>query len=219
MSEIIDRENKKLRFKDCTQQLLEETFQLKQAVQHQALQRWVTADTEVTEFEQANLDYLGEYLRLRGHTWNETELRDQFIGPMIGLVNFDSDEFRYFAERNLSGIVDNWELSGRVDAMIAQGRWEPKKIYFCMNEYKKEKEPEGDPGAQALAAMLVAQEQNANQQIPVYGLYVKGKLWYFMILSGKEYAITEPYTASRPDIVDIFKILKILKRIICDILK
>ena len=50
------------------------------------------------------------------------------------------------------------------------------------------------------------------------GLYVKGKkLWYFMVLCGKEYAITEPYTASREDIMSIFMILKTLKLMIYDV--
>jgi hypothetical protein len=209
-------EEKKLRFKDCTQKLLEEIFNLKQVTQHQALQNWITTKSEVTPFEKTSLQYLKEHLKLCGQTWNETELRDQFIGPIISLVNFDSEEVRYFAERNLSGLIEEWELSGRVDALIAQGRWEPQKVYFCLNEYKKEKDPEGDPGAQALAAMVVAQEQNADQS-PIYGLYVKGKLWYFMVLCGKEYAITEPYTASREDIVDIFMILKTLKQMIYDV--
>ncbi len=208
-------EEKTLRFKNCTQKLLEETFNLKQVTHHQALDNWITMDSEVTEFERTSLNYLREHLLLRGHTWNETELRDQFIGPVISLVNFDSDEVRYFAERNLSGLIEGWEVSGRVDALIAQGRWEPEKVYFCLNEYKKEKDPEGDPGAQALAAMVVAQEHNADQS-PVYGLYVKGKLWYFMVLCGKEYAITEPYTASREHIVNIFMILKTLKQMIYD---
>ena len=209
-------EEKKLRFKDCTQKLLEEIFNLKQVTQHQALQNWITPKSEVTPFEKQSLQYLKDHLLLCGQTWNETELRDQFIGPLISLVNFDNEKVRYFAERNLSALIDEWELSGRVDALIAQGRWEPKKVYFCMNEYKKEKDPEGDPGAQALAAMIVAQEHNAEQSL-IYGLYVKGKLWYFMVLCGKEYAITEPYTASREDIVDIFMILKTLKQIIYDV--
>jgi len=87
-----------------------------------------------------------------------------------------------------------------------------------MNEYKKEKDPQGDPGAQALAAMMVAQEQNVCQ-FPVYGLYVKGKLWYFMTLLGKEYGISEPYVASLEHIFDIFRILKRLKQVICEIVE
>jgi len=120
---------KKLRFKDCTQKLLEEIFNLKQVFPHQALQNWITTESEVTPFEKTSLQYLKDHLLLCGQTWNEAELRDQFIGPMINLVNFDSEEVRYFAERNLSGFIEEWELSGRVDALIAQGRWEPQKVF------------------------------------------------------------------------------------------
>lgn len=209
-------EEKKLNFKNCTQKLLEKTFNLKQVSKNKILQEWVASESELTDFERKTLGYLQENLTLYGYTWNETELRDKFIGPVMALVNFDSDDVRYFAERSLSGTIEEWELSGRVDAMIAKGRWDPETVYFCMNEYKKEKDPEGDPGAQALAAMMVAQEKN-DIQSPVYGLYVKGKLWYFMILHGKEYGITEPYTASLDHICDILRILKALKQIISEI--
>ncbi|HHC24349.1 MAG TPA: hypothetical protein ENK58_02875 [Desulfobacterales bacterium] len=211
-------EEKKLNFKDCTQKLLDETFNLKQVINHKALRNWITSEMQLTDFEIKTLEYLQENLMLRAHTWNETELRDKFIGPVMALVNFDSDDVQYFAERSLSGTVESLKLSGRVDGMIAKGKWEPEKTYFCMNEYKKEKDPQGDPGAQALAAMMVAQEQNVHP-IPVYGLYVKGKLWYFMILLGKEYGISEPYTASLEHIFDIFRILKTLRQIICGIVE
>ncbi|MCP4106246.1 MAG: hypothetical protein GY749_12020 [Desulfobacteraceae bacterium] len=195
-------EEKKLYFNNCTQKLLEETFGLKQVPKIKILQGWVGTEVELTDFERKTLEYLQESLTLHGYTWNETELRDKFIGPVMALVNFDSDAVRYFAERSLSGTVEGCELSGRVDAMIAKGRWEPENVYFCMNEYKKEKDPEGDPGGQALAAMMAAQDKNGDK-LPVYGLYVKGKLWYFMLLHGKEYAITEPYTATLDHVYDI----------------
>ncbi len=204
---------KKLNFKNCTQQMLEDIFGLTQVPRHKALQEWLEAEGNISDFERKTLGHLRENLMLRGHTWNETELRDKFIGPMMVLVNFDSDKVQYFAERGLSGRVEEYELSGSVDGMIAEGRWKPEKTYFCMNEYKKEKDPEGDPGAQALAAMMVAQEQNGGQ-FPITGLYVKGKLWYFMILHGRAYAVSEPYTATLDHVYEILRILKRLKQVI-----
>ncbi|MCP4399230.1 MAG: hypothetical protein GY801_18250 [bacterium] len=73
-----------------------------------------------------------------------------------------------------------------------------------------------DPAAQALAAMLVAQELNEHHA-PVYGCYIKESFWYFMVLRERAYCISEPYVATRDDIFEIFRILKVLKRIIIDL--
>jgi hypothetical protein len=35
-------------------------------------------------------------------------------------------------------------------------------------------------------AMLIAQEMNKNGK-PIYGAYMIGKDWYFMVMRGKEY--------------------------------
>jgi len=64
-----------------------------------------------------------------------------------------------------------------------------------------------------LAAMLVAQEQNHHDQ-PVYGCYIKGSVWYFMVLQGVEFSISNLYAATRDDIVEILRILKALNLII-----
>ena len=53
-------------------------------------------------------------------------------------------------ERDLAATIDNYELSGRVDGMIATGFRNPRMPYFCLNEYKKGTDPNGDPRGQAL---------------------------------------------------------------------
>ena len=99
-------------------------------------------------------------------------------------------------------------------ASRASGFREPQQPYFCLQEYKREKDPEGDPAAQLLAAMLVAQELNQHQ-LPVYGCYVKGEVWHFLTLEERSYTISQGYLASRQaDLDDIFSILKRLKVII-----
>lgn len=148
--------------------------------------------------------------------WNERELALHFIGPVFTLVEFTGENFNLFAERPISGMVDDIEMKGRPDGMIASGFREPEKPYFCFQEYKKEKDAEGDPAAQALAAMLVAQEINEHK-IPVYGCYVRGRHWYFMILQGRKYCISESYAATKEEIFDILRILKVLKQIIEEI--
>ena len=56
--------------------------------------------------------------------------------------------------------------------------------------------------------MLVGQAQNKEHEI-MYGCYIVGRLWYFMVLQGKEFAVSKDYSATHED--DIFEIVKILK--------
>jgi hypothetical protein len=101
--------------------------------------------------------------------------------------------------------------------MVASGWRAPEIPYFCLQEYKKEKDPNGDPAGQCLAAMLVAQELNQHQH-PVYGCYVLGRNWFFMLLKEKEYAISNAYPSTLEEVFDIFRILKALKFKVFDIL-
>lgn len=74
-------------------------------------------------------------------------------------------------------------------------------------------DPDGDPAAQALAAMLVGQTLNDNGAT-MYGCHVIGGDWYFMTLNGDKYSISRDYSALSNEIFDIFKTLKALKAII-----
>ena len=76
----------------------------------------------------------------------------------------------YFLKRNLSATLGDYELSGIVDGMIATGFREPD--------------------AQVLVAMLVARELNQNAH-PIYGLFVVGLVWNFIVLKGNEYCISQ----------------------------
>jgi hypothetical protein len=48
----------------------------------------------------------------------------------------------------------------------------------------------------------------------VYGAYVRGRFWFFGILSGSQYCFSDAFAATRDDIFDIFRTLKVLKQII-----
>ncbi len=203
-------------FKDCTLEQLDETFNLKPLNQHPVLEAWLQGQSNISEQERGYLFMLQEYLRDNVDNWNEYELVMHFIGPMFTLVGFSyQHQFNLFGERPFGGTVEGIELSGKPDGLVATGYRQPKKPYFCFQEYKKETDPNGDPSAQALAAMLVAQEIN-ERQIPIYGCYVRGRYWRFMVLQGKEYAISDGYTATKDDIFDILRILKVLKQMIIE---
>jgi hypothetical protein len=99
--------------------------------------------------------------------------------------------------------------------LFASGFRNPKKPFFCLNEYKRGTDPNGDPKGQALIAMLVAQQLNENKNRdtdrPIYGSFIIGRAWYFMALVGKEYAISGDYSCADDEIFDIFRILKSLR--------
>ena len=146
-------------------------------------------------------------------TRNEQELIIKFIALLIDKVDYDTTDFKSFANRKLKGEIDGELISGEVDLMLASGKFEPKEPYFCLHEYKKEKGADNDPLGQLIIAMMTAQELNNNQH-PIYGAYVMGRNWFFLTLQGRKYCISDEYVATRDDIRSIYKILKNLKIII-----
>lgn len=204
-------------FKEWTLASLDGTFALEQVRIASELETWLQGKAELSDFERQALLTFQDRLRLNVHDWNERELAYNFIGPVMALIDYTGKNCNFFAERMFSGTVDGIEMGGRPDGMVASGFREPKTPYFCFQEYKRETDPEGDPAAQVLAAMLVAQELNAHHA-PVYGAYVKGGLWYFILLRERSYSISEPYVATREDIFDIFRILKVLKNIVLELI-
>jgi len=210
----------KKNFKECSREYLEDTFGLEQKRKQPVLSSWVENSIayQLNEFEKETTFRLQEKLQYRVEDWNEQELIENFVGPLFALIDFNTNEYGLFANRELFAIKDNIKLTGNPDAVIAKGRRSPKIPYFCFHEYKKELENTGDPQGQCLAAMLVAQELNNNKK-PIYGVVVKGKIWEFIILEGKEYAISNAYKSTDEELFEIVKLLKHLKTIIEEYVK
>jgi len=208
-------ENIKVIFKDCSLVFLDKTFKLKQVDNIEKLDLWLNAiqNYEINNIENETLKILQENLIYRVDDWNEQELTEHFISPLMNLINFNTRKYGMFSWRTMSAIIDNYLLIGEPDLVIAKGRREPEIPFFCLNEFKRDIETKGDPKGQCLAAMLVAQELNYNEK-PIFGIVVKGKIWEFMVLDGKEYAISKPYKAVDEELFEIVKLLKHLKSII-----
>lgn len=194
-------------FRDWTLEKIDESFGLKQVFNTSLLETLLDYNKEVNDFERQYIKDLQAHFILGGDDWNEVELENKFISPLIMFASTPTEQFSYFLERDLALEIDGYHLSGRVDGMIASGFRSPKKPYFCLNEYKKGTDPNGDPRGQALISMLVAQKIN-DDKFPIYGCYVIGRNWYFMILRGQEYAISNDYSCVNNEIFDIYKILK-----------
>lgn len=200
-------------FTQWTTQQLEDTFQLNRLTHCVILEEWVKMDNETSEEIVKQLEAYRKELNVYAPYWNEMELRLNFIGPLLHLVNYRTARYQTFAERSLSVKKGNFILNGNVDFMVASGKYEPKQPFFFFHEYKKEKGTADDPIAQVLSAMLAGQTLNEYKK-PIYGAYVIGRMWFFMVLHNNEYCISKAYVASNDDIVDIYQILVSLKEII-----
>jgi hypothetical protein len=141
-------------------------------------------------------------------SWNEDELKFMFISPFVKLVDFFSPKYKVFTQRKMSVSYANGTkmTSGNVEFMIAKGIQIPKKPFFFLHEYKPEKRRDNDPLGQLLIGMVAAQIQNADGET-LYGCYVSGRSWFFVILEGKEYAVSNSYNAAGNEIYQIFAIL------------
>ena len=115
------------------------------------------------------------------------------------MAEIKSKTYNIFLERTIAATFDSdYKLSGKPDLIVASGIFEPKNPYFFFHEYKKEKGSADDPIEQLLSAMLVGQKLNNNQK-PVYGTYVVGRNWFFVVLEGKNYCISNNFSVTQKD--------------------
>ena len=129
--------------------------------------------------------------------WNEDEIKFLFISPLIDIVDYESAYYKVFTQRPMSVNYENGTktTSGKVEFMLATGKQTPRKPFFFLHEYKQENRRDNDPLGQLLIAMVAAQLQNADEK-PILGCYVSGRNWFFIIVDGKEYAVTDALNAA-----------------------
>jgi hypothetical protein len=205
----------KLTFKQITRNLLKDKFGLVLVRNHEVLEQWKKTSIlqKISEYEQQTLLRLQNTLIKRCVSWNEFELSEWFIGPLISLVEFENDDFSLFAFHDLTAQIDDYEITGKPDVMFARGIDEAQIPYFFFNEYKRQTDPDGNPQTQLLGAMLAAQSLNKNDK-PIYGIYVIGKFWTFVILHGNQWCESNSYVSDDQDIFEIFRLLRGLKELI-----
>lgn len=202
-------------FKSWTREKLKDRFGLKRIYDHPNLIEWLDSDIEINAFELQNLEFWRKKMLRYIDYWNEEEVKLKFIGNMLTLVDYETDEISCFAERYIGGVVDGEELNGIPDLIVATGKQEVKAPFFFLHEYKKELDNDTpDPAAQCLSAMLLAYELNLNvpkmAQKPVFGTYIIGRNWFFMVLnSDRTYCISDVFVATHQD--DLIKIYKMMK--------
>lgn len=211
----IDEFNKD--FKYWKTQEVEEVFGIEPAKDNSRLEEWLKATCPISEEEKKQLEVLQQRLISRVKYWNETAIQFYFIGPLIGMVNYDTDKYNSFLEHKMPlEINKNITISGNIDFLVATGKQIPKVPFFTLHEYKPEPNTSADPQGQLLISMVAAQKRNQVKEFnaPLYGVYTIGRLWFFIVLEGKTYSESLAYDATQEDLLDIFCILKKVKEYI-----
>lgn len=213
-------------------------FKLTQELKINLLANWEQKATviKVHPEETTFLEELRQRADLYIRAWNEDELKFKFISLLIDRVKFDSYELEIaaFAERSIGIAIDTTEIKGKVDFMVANGIFAPEQPYFFLHEYKREQESSGDAVGQLLATMFVAQqlnkqpqkvslfdkEQKKTKELPLYGVYVIGRFWFFVRLEGQKYYLSKAYDCvDKDDLQHIFKMLKAQREMIFELAK
>jgi len=204
-------------FESWTFEDVQDTFEIRKTKDFALLKNWISATCKRNEFQNHNLNHLKNKISDYVDTWNEDELKLQFIGPFLDVVNYESPKYKAFSQRTLTLKKENINVGGRIDYMLARGLIKPKQPFFFFNEYKPSKRGNNDPLGQLLIEMIAGQYQN-NNNTPIYGAYTEGRFWYFVVLSEKEYAVSPSYDATKDDIYQIYAILCKVKDYIEEIL-
>ena len=179
--------------------ILIETFGLERLFENtDILNDWLSAKGEINEIDMILLEDVRKKLIENADSWNEEELKMQFISFVIYLAKF-SKPIRTYYDREIWAEIDGIFVSSKVDMMLSKGIGEMMKTpYFFLHEYKREKKYSGDPIGQMLGGMLIGQAKNNDGRL-VYGCYVQGRNWYFSALDGKQYVISKGFDSSEVD--------------------
>jgi hypothetical protein len=191
--------------------ILIETFGLERVFKPmKILSDWLSAKGEINDTDMLLVEEIREKLVENADSWNEEELKMQFISMIIFLIRCNNP-IRTYYDREISADIEGVYVSSKVDMMFSKGVGELIRTpYFFLHEYKREKKYSGDPVGQMLGGMLIGQANNNNGK-PMYGCYVQGRFWFFSILMEKKYVISQPLNSE--DIVDLKHIIIILRKL------
>ncbi len=209
----MEKPHKAKSFENWTREEVQDTFGIKRNNDLAILKNWINTNYQLTEKE---LDFLAELhkgLQNDLDLYNEDELKFFFIGDILRLVKFKTETYRAFTQRHMefsTQTVDNQPITvaGIVELVVATGQQNPKKPFFFLQEFKQSLKRNNDPLGQLLIAMLAAKVLNKNGKA-IYGCYVLGSAWYFVVLAGNEYGVSLVYDVTIAD--NLQKIVCLLK--------
>ncbi len=189
--------------------LLEETFGLQKLSATEdmpLLTEWLASEGELSDNENITLNELRLLIIDNVDDWDEEDLKMNVIVFILKMANYvqHKGKYRVFFDKFISATIDHHTLSSRPDMMLAKGvRNEVRTPYFCFHEclppyspqFGGNKGGDKDPRGQLLQDMLIAQTVNGSD-MPIYGCYVTGRHWYFVVLIGSKYKISRSYDTS-----------------------
>lgn len=206
-------------FEQWTREEVENTFGIKRNDEMPLLNSWLNTNYQITEKELEFLADLQKGLRQDLDLYNEDELKFFFISDILKLVKFKTETYRAFTQRQMeftTKTVDNQDITvaGIVELVVATGKQTPQKPFFFLQEFKQSLRRTNDPLGQLLIAMMAAQVQNNNGKA-IYGCYVLGEHWHFVVLDNKQYGASVSYNVTKPsELEQMIRILKEQKKYI-----
>jgi hypothetical protein len=192
-------------FERWKEEELQRTFGIKRVWRGFALlENWLDSNETPTPEQQKALEVLHNELFENVDYWNEDELKFMFISQLVYLVKYRGKGYTTFTQRTLSATLtdikgNNVLMKGKPELMVATGLQDPYQPFFFLHEYKPEKKnSDADPLGQLLAAMLTTQQIN-EQKFPLYGCYVNGRNWFFVVLDGAQYSVSNGFMSTKYD--------------------
>jgi hypothetical protein len=201
-------------FEKWTFEEVEDKFEIKRVPSLYALETWISVQNPISDAERAILEERKNFAVFHIVEWREIDLMAQLIIPILNLVNFYTTAYRIFYDAPVRiQLNENEEIAGKLDCVVARGKINPKQPFLLIQEYKSEKFKDSDPLGQLLIAMVAAQKTDRYLAAdhPRYGAYINGRNWFFVVLHGSEYAVSNAFNATKDDIFRIASILKAAK--------
>lgn len=129
---------------------------------------------------------------------------------IIIIADFDAP-IRTYYDREISTEIEGHFVSLKSDLICATGiNYLKINPHFVLQFYKHRGVKSDDVIGQMLGGMLISQEKSTNHN-PIYGCYVQGRNWFFSILEGKSYVISQSFDSSKSE--DTRQIIFILRQL------
>ena len=194
-----------------------DTFDIEKNRHCVILNDWVNASLELNQMELSIIEQAREQIESKWDEWNEEELKMNFISIILFVAQVNENRLiNTFYERKFVGEVNDITISVVIDCMLASptNSGLPKSPYFFMQEFKRSLGDSHDPEGQMLAAMILAQNKNADDK-PLFGCWIQGKNWNFTVLNQKEYCVSRQFDSTQKhDLLQIVYTLRKLKELI-----
>ncbi len=195
---------------------LNHLFNIRQKREKNIFDSWFNNTLFLNQKEEDFLKELIEKEEFYIDSYNEEDLKMNFLSPILNLINFKiyEKDIKIFYEAPLTYKTDKFILSGTTDFLISKGLRYCEKPYFFIQEFKKAKE-NSDPEPQLLAELISAVELNDFKIIK--GAFIVGAVWNFVILEkieiGKyQYFVSRLFNSTNlEDLKEIYKNLLFVK--------